>query len=1317
MPRPAIFPILLMLAVVLALAPVALEAQVLSPPFLPDTVVGAAYSVPLVIGGAPCAYNWTVLSGGTLPPGLTLGSATSTSSSISGVVGMPTQNIYTFQVLAQPTCAASDVIQSYAIRVLAIQDASFPLQTGIVGQSYSHTFYAWGLTPVGEAGGSAAWSATGLPPGLSMSVLGVVSGVPTTAGTFAGTVTVSTNSGARTTTRPISIVVVAPLAFATPASLPPGTIGLPYSVTIQTSGGIPPVSVSPASGVTPVALGLSYNESTRTISGTPTGAGVYSIALSAIDNSENSVDRTFTVTISPPQVISPAAAPDTAIGASYNVPLTILNGPCSSWVWSLASGAPPPGLSVTAATSPAGAIAGTPGMPAQDIYTFTVRAGTTCASSDGIRSYAIRVLAIKDSGFPVPAGVVGRSYSHTFSAWGLAPVGSVGGTTTWSASGLPPGLTMAASGQILGNPTTAGTFTGSVTVSADGGARTATRPISIVIVPTLTFATPAALPAATVGVPYSEMIHTSGGAPPVNVGTEVATVALGLSYNVNTRTISGTPTGPGTYTIDLYASDASQQSAYRTFTAIISYPHGVIVTESLPSGTIDVPYSATLTSREFLTPPTWSATGLPPGLTLNPSTGLISGSPTTNGAYGVTISAATSTQTALPKTLVLAIGPPALDFTPGILPSGVLGVPYNASFAATGGDGKYVFLAVGAGLPPGLALSPSGAVSGTPGQAGDFKFVVRVTSLQLVTEKQVSMRVDSAPLGLSPDTLGPAYTGEAFSQALVASGGTAPYVFQFGQNSNVPPGLVLSAGGLLAGTPTAAGNFRFSIEVTDARQRRLQRDYTLVVLAAGVISTPSLPEATQGEAYRAVIETSGGTGPFTYDIASGTLPAGLVLTSGGELTGTPAGAGRFAFAVRSTDANQRATTHEYSMQVFAVIVITPDSIPNATLLVDYRAQLTATGGQPGYAWQITNGALPDGILFTDGAFRGAATRAGTFSFDVRVTDQRRRTATRRYSIVVAEGPSIQIDGTVPEGQVGVAYRTQFTSQGGRAPFRWSVTGQLPPGLSLGGADGTITGIPTVVGAFDFTLRVEDADGLAASGPFRITVVLGTVPPATITGISGSTGPNSQTPFGVLTAAPFPMALDGTVVLTFRPDSGADDPAVLFSNGGRQMPFTLPAGSTTANFPVGRAAVQTGTVAGLITLTGSFRLNGADVTPPPAPVSEIRIGPAPPVITRMDAVRTGTGIELSIYGFVTSRQVTQARVTLTAAPGFTLAGTQFTVELSALFTSYYGSAASAPFGSQFRLVLPFTLSDPLGVASVSVTLANVQGSSAASNATF
>lgn len=1006
----------------------------------------------------------------------------------------------------------------------------------------------------------------------------------------------------------------------------------------------------------------------------------------------------------------PTILPDTAAGASYNVPMSVSSVVCSGYSWSVTSGIAPPGLTVNAGSGLNSSISGVAGQPSQNAYSFTISATPGCGGAPVISSqYAIRVLGIQNPGAALPAGLVGTPYSYSFGAWGLNAAFS----PTWSATGLPPGLTISVSGQITGTPTTPGIYPGTVTITE--GSRAASRAISIQIAGVLNFVPPYSF-TASVGAPFSKAIPTVGGLAPVAIVAEINDPMLGLVFNNSTGSIAGTPTGVGTYSIELMAYDAYGQFKFATYTVNITQPSGFITTESLPAGSIQVPYSATLTSSGFLTAPVWSATGLPPGLTLNPSTGAISGTPTANGAYGVTFNASTQTQSAAPKTFVIAIGPPALDFTPGTLPGGVVGAPYSAAFTATGGDGTYVFAPV-SGLPPELTLSAGGTVTGTPTKAGEFKFAVRVTSAQQVTEKAITMTVDAAPMGLTPVTLAPGYVGEAYSQTFVPSGGTAPYAFQFGQTSQVPPGLILSAAGVLSGTPTAAGTFRLSIELSDAKQRRLQRDYTVVVTAQGSITTTSLPDGTEGEAYRAVIESAGGTGPFVYDLAAGNLPAGLSLTAEGEIAGTPTAAGRFVFTVRAVDANQRVSTRDLSIQVFAALGITPDSVPNAGLLKDYSAQLTASGGQPAYVWQISAGTLPEGIVFTGGAFRGAATRAGTFAFDVTVTDQRKRSATKRYSIVVAEGPSIQIDGTVPDGVVGVSYVARFTPKGGRAPFRWSVNGQLPPGLNLGAGDGSITGVPTAAGVFSFTLRLEDADALAASAPFRITVVQGSVPTGAITGISGTSGPSNQITFGVTTAAPFPTTLDGAVALAFQPDSGADDPAVLFSNGSRRMPFTVPAGSTVANFPVGRAAVQTGTVAGLITMTGSFSLNGVDVTPKPAPVSTLRIDPAPPVITRMDAVRTSTGFELAIYGFTTARQIAQARVTLTPTAGFTLAGTQFTVELGTLFTAYYGSAAAAPFGSQFKLVLPFTLSEPLAVASVSVTLVNAQGSSAPSAATF
>jgi len=129
-------------------------------------------------------------------------------------------------------------------------------------------------------------------------------------------------------------------------------------------------------------------------------------------------------------------------------------------------------------------------------------------------------------------------------------------------------------------------------------------------------------------------------------------------------------------------------------------------------------------------------------------------------------------------------------------------------------------------------------------------------------------------------------------------------------------------------------------------------------------------------------------------------------------------------------------------------------------------------------------------------------------------------------------------------------------------------------------------------------------------------------------------------------------------LTFTPDSGADDPAIQFSTGGRTARITIPAGSTNGVTDVG---IQTGTVAGLIAITSQLQATGTDVTPSPAPRQTIRVNPAAPVLTQVTGVRTSTGFNITITGFVTTREITQATFQFNAAPGSNLQTTSLTVQ--------------------------------------------------------
>jgi hypothetical protein len=184
----------------------------------------------------------------------------------------------------------------------------------------------------------------------------------------------------------------------------------------------------------------------------------------------------------------------------------------------------------------------------------------------------------------------------------------------------------------------------------------------------------------------------------------------------------------------------------------------------------------------------------------------------------------------------------------------------------------------------------------------------------------------------------------------------------------------------------------------------------------------------------------------------------------------------------------------------------------------------------------------------------------------------------------------------------------------------------------------------------------------------------------------------------------------TLTLTFAPDVGGDDPAIVFSSGGRTARITVPAGSSSGSSDAG---VQTGSVAGVITIVAQMQAAGQDVTPSPAPRQTIRINPAAPVMTTVAATRTGTGFTVTINGYVTDREITQAIFTFNAAAGSSLGTTTLTVAVDTLFSGYFGGSGSAGFGSQFTFTQPFTVNgSSQAIASVTITLVNKIGNSTA-----
>jgi hypothetical protein len=387
-----------------------------------------------------------------------------------------------------------------------------------------------------------------------------------------------------------------------------------------------------------------------------------------------------------------------------------------------------------------------------------------------------------------------------------------------------------------------------------------------------------------------------------------------------------------------------------------------ITTSSLTNGTVGTAYSQTLTANGGTTPYTWTiASGtLPAGLSLSAS-GVISGTPTTaGGPTSVTFKVTDANSlTATQSLSITIITPPSI--TTNSLPSWTVGVAYSQTLAATGGATPYAWTITSGTLPSGLYFNSSGVISGTPTTTGGpTSITFQVTdSASKTANKSLSITINASP-NITTGFLPNGTVGVTYSQTLSVTGGTSPYTWSIVSGS-LPAGLSLSSSGVVSGTPTAAGGpTSITFQVADLTSATATKSLSITITTPPSISTGSLPNGTVGTAYSQTLTATGGATPYTWTIASGTLPAGLSLSSNGVISGTPTTAsGPTSITLKVTDNNNLTATKVLSITIsYAAWDINMDGSVNVLDMTLISQDIGQTG-TPGWIREDVNN---DGVI-------------------------------------------------------------------------------------------------------------------------------------------------------------------------------------------------------------------------------------------------------------------------------------------------------------------------------------------------------------------
>ena len=823
----------------------------------------------------------------------------------------------------------------------------------------------------------------------------------------------ATNATGSSAAATVTLSVSAPVVAVTPSTLASGTDGNPYAQTIAASGGQAPYTfaTSVASGALPPGLALATN---GLLSGTPTAAGSFSFTVTGTDSSTGSGPSTFTssalslmITAVLPgaPIAGVATAGDMQATVAFNPPAS-LGGDAVSRNQKLRPqgvGGDPPVTYI--ATSSPGGITGSStaspilvtGLTNGTPYTFTIAASNTAGTGP--------------QSAPTNAVTPQGPQTITFTNPGPQGFGTGPTLTATASSGLAVAFTSTTTSvcTITGGGTLSFILAGTCTINANQPGNAAFLAASQV---SQSFAVAATVPgaptmlAASAGNGQSTISFT---APASNGGSMITVYTVTSSPGGITASSSGSPillsglTNGTSYTFTITASNSAGTGPGSAPSNAVTPSASVTATQAVAAVSLTQNHAATaftpVLGGSGVAPLLYSVSPvLPSGLALSTATGLVSGTPTVSSpasTYAITVSDAASATATATFSMIVNV---AVTSLPGVAPQSVTaGVPVTPFTPITGAGGSApLTYTISPALPAALTIDPAtGQITGTPSAGSPATvYTVTITDANGASSTATFTLAVNAPLVAASKAITAAYNSSGTTSTTIdltsaISGGTPTSITV---TSAPVHGSTAVIGLVVTYTPAQGYYGADSFTYTAAAGGVSSNDATVsITISAPTITTSSsmLADGAIGVTYNQTLAPLGGVAPYIFSstVTSGTLPAGLTLSSNGMISGTPTAACTCTFTITGTDSSTPPVSFSLTLSLTVVAgeptvtAVSPD-----LGLAAGGTSVTITGTNFTDTSVVSFGATPaSSVIFVNATTLAVLVPPGTGTVDTIVT--------------------------------------------------------------------------------------------------------------------------------------------------------------------------------------------------------------------------------------------------------------------------------------------------------------------------------------------